>query len=77
MFMGSGPHDQAAIYGKKQFKNLLLQNLKAEYLETWYVLLGVPAHHTCSLSDDLRLNLALIIARSDCVGYAFICMGKC
>ena len=29
------------IYGKKPFKNLLLQNQKASDLETWYVVLGM------------------------------------
>ena len=29
------------IYGKKTFKNLLLQNQKADDLETWYVALGM------------------------------------
>ena len=30
-----------SIYGKKPFKNLLLQNQKADDLGTWYVALGV------------------------------------
>ena len=29
------------IYGKKTFKNLLLQNQKADDLGTWYVALGI------------------------------------
>ena len=29
------------IYGKKPFKNLLLQNQKADDLETWYVTFGM------------------------------------
>ena len=29
------------IYGKKTFKNLLLQNQKADDLGTWYVALGM------------------------------------
>ena len=29
------------IYGKKPFKNLLLQNKKADDLGTWYVALGL------------------------------------
>ena len=34
------------IYGKKPFKNLLLQNRQADSHETWYVALGTPAHHS-------------------------------
>ena len=33
------------IYGKKPFKNLLLQNRWADFHENWYVALGTPAHH--------------------------------
>ena len=33
------------IYGKKPFKNLLLQNRRADFHETWYVASGTPAHH--------------------------------
>ena len=33
------------IYGKKTFKNLLLQNQLADFHETWYVASGTPAHH--------------------------------
>ena len=29
------------VYGKNPFKTLLLQNQKADDLETWYVALGV------------------------------------
>ena len=29
------------IYGKKTFKNLLLQNQKADDLGTWYIALGM------------------------------------
>ena len=34
------------IYGKKPFKNFLLQNRQADFHETWYVALGTPAHHS-------------------------------
>ena len=32
------------IYGKKPFKNLLLQNRLDNFHETWYVASGTPAH---------------------------------
>ena len=35
------------IYGKKNFKHLLLQNRGADFHETWYVASGTPAQ--CSL----------------------------
>ena len=34
------------IYGKKPFKNLLLQNRLADFHETWFVASGTPAHHS-------------------------------
>ena len=34
------------IYGKKPFKNLLLQNWQADFHETWYIASGTPAHHS-------------------------------
>ena len=34
------------IYGKKPFKNLLLQNRRADFHETRYVASGTPAHHS-------------------------------
>ena len=34
------------IYGKKPFKNLLLQNWRADFYETWYEASGTPAHHS-------------------------------
>ena len=34
------------IYGKKPFKNLLLQNRQTDSHKTWYVALGTPAHHS-------------------------------
>ena len=33
------------IYGKT-FQNFLLQNLRADFHETWYVASGTPAHHS-------------------------------
>ena len=33
------------IYGKS-LQNLLLQNLRADFHETWYVASGTPAHHS-------------------------------
>ena len=33
------------IYGKP-FKNLLLQNRRADFLETWHAASGTPAHHS-------------------------------
>ena len=32
------------IYGKKPFKNLLLQNWWTNFHETWYVAFWTPAH---------------------------------
>ena len=46
------------IYGKKNFKNLLLQNQRSDFHENWYVALGTPAHHKlckCSPWNDLDL----------------------
>ena len=34
------------IYGKNLSKNLLLQNRRADFHETWYVASGTPAHHS-------------------------------
>ena len=34
------------IYVKKTFKNLLLQNLQADFHEAWYVGMGTPADHS-------------------------------
>ena len=34
------------LYGKKHFKNLLLQNPWTDFHETWYVASGTPAHHS-------------------------------
>ena len=48
LFAASGSREQDGcmpIYGKKNFKNLLLQNRRANFHETWYVALGTPAYH--------------------------------
>ena len=34
------------IYGKKTFKNLLLQNRWTDFHETWYVASMTPANHS-------------------------------
>ena len=34
------------IFGKNPSKNLLLQNRRADFQETWYVASGTPAHHS-------------------------------
>ena len=34
------------IYGKNPSNNLLLQNLRADFHETWYVASGTPAHYS-------------------------------
>ena len=49
LFMESGSHDQDGRHAhiwSKPFKNLLLQNRRADFHETWYVALGTPAHHS-------------------------------
>ena len=46
------------IYDKKNFQNLL-QNQKADDLETCYIALGCGAHHVCS-NDDPRLTLTYL-----------------
>ena len=43
------------IYGKKPFKNLLLQNQKADDLGTWYVAFGLWGLPSLS-NDDPRLT---------------------
>ena len=52
------------IYGKKPFKNLLLQNQKADDLGTWYVAFGLWAYQVC-LNDDPRLTLTYLTSRSN------------
>ena len=49
LFAASGSHDQDGRHAHiwyKPFKNLLLQNRRADFHETWYVALGTPAHHS-------------------------------
>ena len=52
------------IYGKKNFKNLLLRNQRADFHETWYVASGTPASH---LNDDPGMTLTYLTARSNFV----------
>ena len=49
LFAASGSHDQDGRHAhiwSKPFKNLLLQNRRADFHETWYVASGTPAHHS-------------------------------
>ena len=49
LFAASGSHDQNGRHAhiwSKPFKNLLLQNRRADFHETWYVASGTPAHHS-------------------------------
>ena len=39
-------------------KNLLLQNRRADFYETWYVASGTPAHHSY-INDDPGVTLTL------------------
>ena len=58
----SWSHDQDGRHAnyilKKPFKNLLLQNQKADDLGTWYVALGCGAYQVCS-NDDPRTKVDL------------------
>ena len=48
LFAASGSHNQDGRHThiwSKPFKNLLLQNQRADFHETWYVASGTPAHH--------------------------------
>ena len=48
LFAASGSHDQDGRHAhiwSKPFNNLLLQNRRADFHETWYVASGTPAHH--------------------------------
>ena len=51
------------IYGKN-LKNLLLQNWRADFHETWYVASGTPAHHIF-INDDPGVTLTYFTARSN------------
>ena len=49
LFAASGSHDQDGRHAhiwSKPFKNLLLQNQRADFHETWYIHSGTPAHHS-------------------------------
>ena len=49
LFAASGSHDQDGRHAHiwyKTLKNLLLQNRRADFHETWYVVSGTPAHHS-------------------------------
>ena len=49
LFAASGSHDQDGRHAhiwQKPFKNLLLQNRRPDFHETWYVASGTPAHHS-------------------------------
>ena len=49
LFAESGSHDQDGRHAhiwSKPFKNLLLQNRRADFHETWYLASGTPAHHS-------------------------------
>ena len=61
------------IYGK-YLKNLLLQNRRADFHETWYVASGTPAHHSLFKwwpSSDLDLIYGT--PKFGCLGFS---MGK-
>ena len=57
----------------KPFKNLLLQNQRANDLVTGYVALGTRGPIIVCSNDDPRLTLTYFTARSDLVPYAFVC----
>ena len=59
------------IYGKNLKKNLLLQNQKANELETWYVASSAQVLPIYS-NDDPGLTLTYFTARSNLVPYAFV-----
>ena len=49
LFAASGSHNQDGRHAhiwSKPFKNLLLQNRRADFHETWYIASGTPAHHS-------------------------------
>ena len=55
----------------KTLKNLLLQNQKADDLETWYAAWVLDYYQIYS-NDDLGLTLTYFRARSNLVPYAFV-----
>ena len=56
----------------KTLKNLLLQNQKADDLESWYVASVLEYYQVCS-NDDLKLTMTYFMAKSNLVPYAFVC----
>ena len=52
------------IYGKNPSKNLLLQNRRADFHETWYVASGTPSHHSY-INHDPGVTLTYLTARSN------------
>ena len=58
------------IYGKKTFKNLLLQNQKADDLGIWYVAFGMGAYQVCS-NEEPKLTLIYLTSRSNLLPNAF------
>ena len=73
LFKWSWSHDQDGRHAHiwlKPFKNLLLQNQKADDLRTWYVTLGCRAYQVCS-NDDPRLTLTYLTSRSNLFPNAF------
>ena len=55
----------------KTLKNLLLQNQKANDLESWYVASGHECYQVYS-NDDPKLTMTYFTARSNLVPYAFV-----
>ena len=55
----------------KTLKNLLLQNQKADDLESWYVASGTQVLLNFS-NDDPKLTLTYFTAKSSLVPYAFV-----
>ena len=51
-------------------KNLLLQNQRADFHETWYVASGTSAHHSLR-KDDAVMTLTYLTARPLLKTYAF------
>ena len=54
------------IYGKKPFKNVLLQNQKADDLGTWYVTFGMWGLPSLCSNDEPRLTLTYLICCQIC-----------
>ena len=60
----------APIYGRKTFKNLILQNQEANDVGTWYVTWGCWAYQVCS-NNDPRLTLTYLTSWSNLLPNAF------